>query len=124
MTASINFETFSDADFVRKYSYRTIGGIPIDLGTDVLRFMVRAHPEDATVYIDRSSITQGIIITDAAAGAFTLVIPMALLATLTPGVYVHSLIRTDAAYQSRQDLWRGTLTHSAGPTRWKPGTFV
>jgi hypothetical protein len=124
MTATVNIETYSDADFVRRYVYQTIGGVPIDLGTDVLRMMVRAYAEDVTTHLDLSSITSGITITDAAQGAFSLVIPMSSLVTLQPGVYTHSLIRTDSSFQGRTEIWRGTLTHRIGPTRWKPGTFT
>ncbi len=123
MVQTVDIETYSDADFVRRYVYQTKGKVPIDLGTDVLRMMIRSSAVDATVHIDLTSLGTGILITDAAAGAFTLTIPVSLLATLVPGVYIHSLIKTDALYQSRKDVWRGTLTHRAGPTRWKQGTL-
>lgn len=121
---TIDIQTYSDADYLQRYLLRTIGGAPIDLGTDILRMMVRANAEQAAVFIERSSYgNDGIVITDAATGAFTLSIPVAMLVNLQPGVYVHSLIRTDSTFQARQEIWRGKLTHSAGPTRWKPGTF-
>lgn len=123
MTQTIDIETFSDADYVRRFVYQTVGNVPIDLGTDVLRMMVRSHPADATAHIDLNSITGGIEITDAAGGAFTLRIPVNVLNTLIPGDYYHSLIRTDSNFVSRQDVWRGMLTHTVGPTRWKSGTF-
>ena len=122
---TLDIETYSDADFFQRFVYQTSGGVPIDLGTDVLRMMVRSHPSDATAHIERSSLPYGgITITDTAGGAFALAIPVALLATLQPGVYSHSLIKTDATFTSRKDIWRGTLTHRVGPTRWKTGTFV
>jgi hypothetical protein len=126
MVATVNLETYSDADFVRRFVYRTVGGVPIDLGTNILRMMVRSHAKDATVHLDLNSKTEGegITITDAAQGAFTVFIPTTALAALVPGVYEQSMILTDTAFQSRLDIWRGTLTHRIGPTRWKPGTFV
>lgn len=123
MVQIVNIETYSDADFVRRYVYQTVGKVPIDLGSGVLRMMIRSNAADVTAHIDLTSQTSGILITDAAGGAFTLTIPVTLLATLVPGVYVHSMILTDANYQTRKDVWRGTLTHRAGPTRWKQGTL-
>jgi hypothetical protein len=125
MPQTVNIETYSDADFVRRYVYRTVGGVPIDLSTDVLRMMVRSYPESVTVHLDLLSTDGGgIIITDAALGAFMVSIPIDVLATLVPGVYVHSLIKTSAAFQGRTEVWRGTLTHRAGPTRWKSGVIT
>jgi hypothetical protein len=123
MVQTVNLETFSDADFVRKYVYRTIGGVPINLGTDVLRMMIRSHPADVTAHIDLTSVNGGIEITDAINGAFTLRLPVDTLKTLLPGTYVHSLIKTDSTFTSRRDIWRGTLTHQPGPTRWKTRTL-
>ena len=123
MAQTVDIETFSDADFVRRYLYRTVGNVPIDFGTDVLRMMIRTHPADVTAHIDLNSITGGIEITNAADGAFTVTIPVNVLNTLIPGVYYHSLIKTDSNFVTRQDIWRGTLTHSVGPTRWKSGTL-
>lgn len=120
----VDLETYSDADFIRKYVYRTVGGVPIDLSTDVLRMMVRTRPTDVTAHLDLNSLNGGIDITDAASGAFTLVIPVDLLYTLLPGKYVHSLIKTDVTYTQRREVWRGTLTHQPGPTRWKTKTFT
>ena len=118
----VNLETFSDADLVQSFIYQTPLGAPIDLGTDTLRMMVRSRADDATVYIESATWNGEIIVTNAALGAFTLVIPIARLVLLTPGIYVHSLIKTASVGLLRKELWRGTLTHAAGPTRWRLGT--
>lgn len=128
----VNLNTYSDEDFVQSFLYKTLALAAIDLFDYPLRMMVRINPADATTWIECSTWNGRIVITDHAAGAFTLTIPITVLATLPVGVYNHSLIQTKASPPIilggaavgsglRKDIWRGTLTHAAGPTRWKLG---
>lgn len=117
----VNLETYSDADFVQSFVYKTALLVPINLGTDSLRFMVRTRAADATAHIECSTLNGLITVTNAALGEFTLKIPVDQLLNLAPGSYVHSLIKTAPITFLRKDIWRGTLTHAAGPTRWTLG---
>src|SRR6266699_27518 len=123
----VNLNTYSDSDFIQSFLYKTVGLAPINLLDYPLRMMVRVNPVDATTWIECSTWNGRIVITDSIGGAFTLTIPISILLTLPVGVYNHSLIQTQASSTStsvssaRKDIWRGTLTHSAGPTRWKLG---
>lgn len=118
----VNIETYTDADFVQSFVYKTALGVPIDLGSDSLRFMIRTRAADATAHIECSSHNGLITITNAALGEFTLKIPVDQLLILSPGSYVHSMIKTAPITFLRKDIWRGVLTHAAGPTRWTLGT--
>ena len=132
----VNINTYSDADFVQSFLYKTVALAPIDLLDYPLRMMVRVNPADATTWIECSTWSDNgrIAITDHVAGAFTLTIPLVVLRDLPVGVYNHSLIQTQASpgiiipgevptsvSATRKDIWRGTLTHAAGPTRWHLG---
>lgn len=120
----VNLNTYSDADFVQSFFYKTVAMAAIDLFNYPLRMMVRVKPADATTWIECSTWNGRIVITDHVAGAFTLTIPIDILSTLPAGVYNHSLIQTNTlsvGFTTRKDIWRGTLTHAAGPTRWKLG---
>lgn len=117
----VNINTYSDADFSQSFFYKTIALSPIDLFDYPLRMMVRVNPADATTWIECSTWNGRIVITDHVAGAFTLTIPLSVLVNLPVGVYNHSLIQTQPVTFARKDIWRGTLTHAAGATRWKLG---
>jgi len=123
----VDINTFSDADFSQSYLYKTVALAAIDLFDYPLRMMVRINPADVTTWIECSTWNGRIVITDHVAGAFTLKIPINVLSTLPVGVYSHSLIQTQSSSLSgvisgsRKGIWRGTLTHAAGPTRWHLG---
>jgi hypothetical protein len=115
----VNFNTYTDDDFVQNFKYTTSIGSPIPFRSNSLRMHVRANAADPTVFIECSTDNGYIMITDGPNGEFKLWIPLSGLLNLTPGSYVHSLIMTDYVTNIRNDIWRGTLTHQAGPTRWK-----
>lgn len=117
----VNISTFSDAGFVRDFAYLDASLAAIDLTGSVLRMHVRARAADATVFLALSSADGDaslITFTDAINGKFRIVIPYTSLLRLPVGIYVHSLVRVLPVTLSRDEIWRGTLTHSAGPTRW------
>lgn len=125
----VNINTFSDVSFTRTFIYRNAAGVIIDLTNSILRMHVRARAEEATVFLSLSSddgVDSAILLTDAVGGKFTITIPYGVLLRLPTGIYVHSLVRTirsgfgppTAELVGREEIWRGTLTHAAGPTRW------
>ena len=124
----VDINTYSDSDFSQSFFYKTVALAPIDLFDYPLRMMVRINSADVTSWIECSTWNGRITITDHVAGAFTLTIPISVLSTLPVGVYNHSLIQTQVSSVyvvtnplTRKDIWRGTLTHAAGPTRWQLG---
>jgi len=119
----VNIDTYSDIAFDRTFLYQDSAYNAFDLTGDILRMHVRARAEDATVFISLSSDegdASNITILNPANGVFRIVIPNSMLLRLPVGIYVHSLIRTDEFNSNiRQEIWRGTLTHYSGPTRWQ-----
>jgi hypothetical protein len=116
MGATVNLSTFSDADGVAAFELE-VNAAPLNLTGSILRMMIRHRATDAEVPISLTSVgSDGITITDAVGGAFTLTIPRAKLSRLAAGDYVHSLIRQrpDGLFE---DVWHGALTHQIGPTR-------
>lgn len=123
----VNINTFSDAGFVRDFTYLNASLAAIDLTGNEFRMHVRARADEATVFLALSSAdgdVSSITFTDAINGKFRIAIPYKSLLRLPVGTYVHSLIRKVPAVigissgVDRDEIWRGTLTHSAGPTRW------
>lgn len=122
MTSTVDLTTYTDADMVRSFFYQLIDGTPIDLTGYSLRLMVRRQPDDATAQFECSTFNGRIWFNDPTLGAFTLQIPVSVLSILEPHTYTHSLICTDPISLLRKDIWRGSLFHAAGPTRWELNT--
>lgn len=121
MTAVVTIRTWSDADFVRAFVYRTpaVGATPaapIDLSGNQLLMMIRRQATDVEAALRLSTATGELPITDPEAGAFTLIIRQASLLLLRPATYVHSLVRiTPEGLRFR--MWRGTMVHGMGESR-------
>lgn len=114
----VNLETFTDADYVQSFAWVTaITEDPLSLENETLQLMCRRHAEDATALFECSEANERIVRTDAPAGKFKLIIPLSILRDLTPGEYVHSMIRHSSISGLRRAIWRGKLVHAAGPTR-------
>jgi hypothetical protein len=111
----VNLQTSSDADFLRTFDYKTALGVGIDIFGVTMRMMVRKNAEDVTALMELSTSSGDIVIINTPTGRFSLRIPFAKLLELPPGEYEHSLIMTSGGI--RTPIWRGTLTHKAGPTR-------
>jgi hypothetical protein len=122
MTTEVDFTTYTDSDMVRSFYYQLVSGTPIDLTGYSLRMMVRRQASDATAEFECNTFNGRIWFNDPTQGAFTLQIPIAVLSILEPYTYTHSLIATAPHTFLRTDIWRGSLIHSAGPTRWELGT--
>jgi hypothetical protein len=114
--AIVNITTTSDADFYRGFVYQDINAVPIDLTGNKMRMGVRKNADDVAEVMLLTTENGGIVITSPAAGQFTVWLKQDDLLRLSPDSYVHSLIRTrpDAL---QLEVWAGSLTHSAGPSR-------
>jgi len=123
MATIVDLTTYTDADMVRSFFYKLADGTPIDLTGFSLRLMVRRQAYDPTAQFECTTFNGRIWFNDAVNGAFTLQIPVSVLSILEPYTYQHSLIGTDPKSLLRKDIWRGSLIHSAGPTRWELGTL-
>jgi hypothetical protein len=122
MSATIDLITYSDADLARSFHYQLVDGTPINITGWIFHLMVRRQADDPTVEFECTTENGRVWINDAATGAFTLQIPISVLSVLIPGTYAQSLIATVPVSMLRKDIWRGSLMHSAGPTRWPLGT--
>jgi hypothetical protein len=89
---------------------------PIDLSDSLIKLEIRKRESDHEAIVSVSSPANGITITNAAAGAFTVAIARDKLIRLAPGDYVTDMVReTSANYQER--LWEGVATVVEGTTR-------
>src|SRR5688572_28751551 len=114
----VDIETFSDADYVQTFSYVTaIAEDPISLAGETLRMVCRVNAGDPTALFECTEENLRLVRDTVDTHKFTLTIPLAILSTLTPGEYVHSLIRTNTVSGLKRPIWRGSLVHAAGPTR-------
>jgi hypothetical protein len=113
----VNFQTYSDHDYSRTFILVKSDGVsPIALAGSSMQMMIRKTAESPTVLIELATANNRITMDFLTIGKFTIFIPVAELKDLTPGIYVHSLIRTDSDL-IKHPVWRGTMTHSVGPTR-------
>lgn len=114
----VNIGTTSGTDFLCSFLYRASpGGAAIIITGCTLQMMVRVLAEDITANISLTSLAGGgITITNSITGAFTVMITKLKLNSLQTGKYVHNLTITwpDGHID---EIWHGTLTHVAGPTR-------
>jgi hypothetical protein len=95
-TGTMNIAT--NDDWVVPFIYATqnadgSAGPPIDLTGSTLMMEIRHQVQDHEVVVTLTSPDNGIIITNAVAGAFTIVIPRDTLEQLEPGSYVSDLVR-------------------------------
>jgi len=87
-----------NADWVVPFVYGTLAsdGVtinPIDLTGSTLMMEIRHQESDHEVVLSLASPDQGIFISDATGGAFTILITREQLAQFAPGAYVADLVR-------------------------------
>jgi len=119
--ATVNLETFSDADFSEAFQWEIDGALFDFTGYNLL-MNVRHHAEDVEAVVSLDSVPGGfggITFNDPVGGhieTFNIFILRSQMIVMAAGEYVQSLIllRPDGL---RDDIWHGTLTHSIGPTR-------
>lgn len=122
MYATVDIVTFTDADWVGTFQWQCgtdpVTSFPIyfDLTDCKLMMMVRKQPDDVEVFLNLDTDNGGILIEATVDGIFDVVIARDELAEMPPGDYVHSLL-VEHSNGYREDVWRGALTHAAGPTR-------
>jgi len=115
----VDLATFSDADFNQTQTQPFANGIT-NVGSNKLHMQVRKIATDATVWIELTTENGGLAI-GGGGTAVSLFIPQTALMNFPPGVYVYSLImivEPILGQFNRQELFRGTLTHTAGPTQF------
>jgi hypothetical protein len=116
--AIVTITVENDADFYRGFVYQTTSGAPIDLTGSTMRMMLRRNATDVTALLSLSSdVGEGIAITSATGGTFTVLITQAQLEQLPLDTYAHSLIMTNISSGLQTRIWNGTLTNLAGPSR-------
>ena len=117
----VNFETYSDADFSLTQDSPLH---PVRIGSNPLHLHVRSLAADHTVWLDAST-SNGMLSVNPGVGdtpdSIVVLIPQSKLLNLPVGEYVQSLIMSNFNLGRRTEIWRGTLKHSAGPTRWTAG---
>jgi hypothetical protein len=124
---TIDLTTFTDADFARSFRQQfTSSGLFVDFTGCTMQLMVRTTPEDAEVFLVLNSSTSGIPVdesgidiavgSDGLMSVINVIIAKEDLQNIPEGSYVHSLIVTTPD-SIENDLWRGSLIHSVGPTR-------
>lgn len=114
--ATVNISVENDADFYRSFVYQTAAGVPINLTGSSMRMMLRKHAADATALLMLSTDGAGIVLTNAAAGQFTVLITQEQLEHLPLDDFDHSLIMTQPSGMQVK-IWSGTLTNAPGPSR-------
>ncbi|MGY3278112.1 hypothetical protein [Bradyrhizobium sp. S3.7.6] len=112
----VDITTYSDADCVLTQT------VAFSIGSNPLHMQVRSTATDATVQIDLTTVNGMIAVSGAGSNVVTVTIPQNKLRDLPPGPYVHSCIMSSGGGNSRTEVWRGSLTHNAGPTQWDAGT--
>jgi hypothetical protein len=89
---------------------------PIDLTGSLLKLEIRSAESEHEAIVSTFSPDNGIIITNAVGGSFTIVIDRSKSVRLAPGTYYTDLVRTmTSGLQER--LWEGTATVVEGTTR-------
>ncbi|WP_024340971.1 hypothetical protein [Bradyrhizobium japonicum] len=117
---SVDLVTYSDADFSLSKTQPFANGLST-VGSNPLHMQVRTRPEDEVAWIEATTENGLLIVTDAGA-TVTVSIPRSSLVNLPSGSYVYSIIMSAFDGAQRLEVFRGTLSHNIGPTRWAAGT--
>jgi hypothetical protein len=107
-------------DWIVPFVYQMDNGdgtfTPIDLTGSILTMEIRRQEEDHEVLVSVWSPDGGIVINDATAGTFTIIIGRDAMVQMAPGDYVSDIVREMTnGFQER--LWEGTATVVQGTTR-------
>jgi hypothetical protein len=116
--AVVDITCWNDADFNRGFVYQTTDTppVPIDLTGYTMQMGIRFNAADvAEEMLLTTAPGGGLTITDAVAGAFTVLITQAQLVAMQLGTYDHSLIMMKGGGKTR--IWSGSLTINPGPSR-------
>ncbi len=112
-------------------SFSTTGVLPASLLTNTLYYVSPIGLSGSAFSV--SLLPGGIPINTTSAGSgvhsvtlfqpetIQLTLPNSKLINLPPSIYVHSCVMSSLGGTARSEVWRGTLTHSVGPTHWAAG---
>jgi hypothetical protein len=111
-------------DWIVAFVYQTDDGAgtitPIDLTGCLLMMEIRKHEADHEAIVSVDSDDNGITITNATGGAFTILIDRARLTRLSTGDYFTDLVRQIPANEIVERIFEGTATVVEGTSRKAP----
>lgn len=111
-------------DWIVAFVYQTDDGAgtitPIDLTGSLLMMEIRKREADHEAVVSVDSDDNGITITNATGGAFTILIDRARLARLAAGDYFTDLVRQIPANEIVERIFEGTATVVEGTSRKAP----
>lgn len=109
LITQVDFEVRNNVDWVDSFQLASdpAGTIPIDLTANTVR-MVVSPSGHAGNSIELSTANGRIVILDATTGKLQITVPYSVLRLLTPGAYVHDMIRIFAG--RKIPVWVGTLS--------------
>lgn len=128
----VDFVTYSDADFNLTQSQPFANGLATVGASPTMHMQVRTTAIDPTAWINLTMLnaltTSSMAYLSVSGGGtnVSIFIPQSILMNLPPGIYVYSIIMTLATVNggiSRTEVWRGMMTHNAGPTQFAAGTL-
>lgn len=120
MTTEVDILTFTDCDFLQVVP-STIGSLA---AANSFHMQIRSIPTDPTVWVDLNSlqVPNPLMRTAGSPDTITINIPQSKLNKMPPGQYVYSVIMVSSGGLVRTEVFRGIITHSAGPTQFAAGT--
>jgi hypothetical protein len=120
----VDIVTYSDADFNLPQTEPFANGLT-SVGNNTLHMQVRTLATDPTVWLEATT-ANGLLTVSGGGATIAIYLPQSMLVKLPPGSYVYSLIMsvlTGLGTYTRTEVFRGTMTHNAGPTQWTVGTL-
>ena len=104
-------------DWIVPFVFTNADGTPIDLTDSVLRLQFRNTDTDTHAVVSLSSDSNGIVITDATNGAFTVVIARGNQLLRANSSYVCDLVRLNTSNELQDRLFAGVANVTLGVTR-------
>ena len=104
-------------DWIVPFVFTNADGTPIDLTDSVLRLQFRNTDTDTHAVVSLSSDSNGIVITDATNGAFTVVIARGNQLLRANSSYVCDLVRLNTSNELQDRLFAGVAEVTMGVTR-------
>ena len=104
-------------DWIVPFVFTNADGTPIDLTDSILRLQFRNTDTDTHAVVSLSSDSNGIVITDATNGAFTVVIARGNQLLRANSSYVCDLVRLNTNNEIQDRLFAGVANVTLGVTR-------
>ena len=104
-------------DWIVPFVFTNADGTPIDLTDSILRLQFRNTDTDTHAVVSLSSDSNGIVITDATNGAFTVVIARGNQLLRANSSYVCDLVRLNTSNELQDRLFAGVAEVTMGVTR-------